>query len=83
MDPVVSAFHRINPTDHSLDGLPVTVIVVGFVVLVSTTLALRFTGRSGFGSAEGLLSTFALIVIDPLWRTMRAALVPAKREGRR
>jgi hypothetical protein len=31
MDPVVEAFQRINPTDHSLDGLPVTVVVVALV----------------------------------------------------
>ena len=46
MAPLVEAFHRINPMDHSLDGLPVTVTVAGLVVLVVTSLALRLTGRS-------------------------------------
>lgn len=41
MDPLVDAFHQISPRDHSLDGLPVTVVLVGAVILVSTTLALR------------------------------------------
>jgi hypothetical protein len=46
MDPLVEAFQRINPTDHSLDGLPVTVVVVTFGIVLATTLVLRFAGRS-------------------------------------
>jgi hypothetical protein len=49
MDPLVEALHRgalLHPGDHSLDGLPVTVFVVGFVLLLATTLVLRRTGRS-------------------------------------
>jgi hypothetical protein len=46
MDPLVDAFHRISPMDHSLDGLPLTVVVVAFVIVVATNVALRFTGRS-------------------------------------
>lgn len=30
----------------SLDGMPLTVFVVGLVVIVGTTVALRWTGRS-------------------------------------
>lgn len=109
MDPLVEVFHRINPKDHSLDGMPVTVFVVACFVVVATALALRFAGRSwrvwygpailgvllwwggvnighsGFKSGNGLLWTFALVVflIDKLPRTLRAALVPADRDGRR
>jgi hypothetical protein len=46
MDPLVEVFHRSRPMDHSLDGLPVTVTLVGLVGIVLTTLALRLTGRS-------------------------------------
>jgi hypothetical protein len=49
MDPLVEALHRgalLHPGDHSLDGLPVTVFVVGFIRLVATTLVLRRAGRS-------------------------------------
>jgi len=46
MDPLVDAFQRINPTDHSLDGLPVTVFITAVIVFVLSTLTLRFTGRS-------------------------------------
>jgi hypothetical protein len=48
MDPLVEALQRrvLQPGDHSLDGLPVTMFVVGLVLIVGTTLALRLTGRS-------------------------------------
>ena len=32
MDPLVDAFHQISPSDHSLDGLPFTVFLVGGAV---------------------------------------------------
>ena len=109
MDPLVELFHRINPSDHSLDGLPVTVTVAGLVVLTGTTLALRLTGRSwqawhlpalcvwfawwagvnvgrsGFGSGGAMISTFALLIIliEPVRRVIRAALVPVNRDGRK
>ena len=98
-----------NPRDHSLDGLPVTVVVVTFVVIVGTTLSLRFARRSwqawyrpavlvllvwwagvnvghfGLGSRLRHDANLVLIalLIDPMRRTVRAALVPAKRDGRR
>jgi hypothetical protein len=46
---LVEALQRgrlLQPGDHSFDGLPVTVFVVGFVLLIVTSLALRWTGRS-------------------------------------
>ncbi|HEY1417736.1 MAG TPA: hypothetical protein VGF41_07510 [Myxococcaceae bacterium] len=49
MDPLVEALQRgrlLHPGDHSLDGLPLTVFGVGFVLLIVTSLALRWTGRS-------------------------------------
>jgi len=47
MDPLVEALQRgrlLHPGDHSLDGLPM--FVVGFVLLIVTSLALRWKGRS-------------------------------------
>jgi len=46
VDPIVEAFHRISPTDHSLDGLPVTILAVALVLVLATTAVLRWTGRS-------------------------------------
>jgi len=40
-------------------------------------------GRSGLGSGAGVLSTVALLIllIEPVRRVIRAALVPAKRDA--
>ena len=49
MDPLVELLHRgrlLHESDHSLDALPVTAFLVAFLLLISTTLALRWTGRS-------------------------------------
>lgn len=109
MDPLIEAFHRINPTDHSVDGLPVTFTIVAFVLLLVTSLVLRLMGRSwlawhlpavcvlfawwagvnvgrtGFGSGASMPSTVLLLVllVASVPTAMRAALVPAKRDGRR
>ena len=64
MDPLVEALHRwrLLRADHSLDGLPVTAFVVGLVLVIGTTLALRWTGRS-YRSWHG----FAFCVFSAWW----------------
>jgi len=47
MDPIVEALQRMNPKDHSLDGMPVTVLVVGVVLLLSPPSPLVPANRDG------------------------------------
>jgi hypothetical protein len=49
MDPLVELIHRWDtrhPYDHSLDGFPLTPVVVALLCILGVSLALGLTGRS-------------------------------------
>jgi hypothetical protein len=49
MDPLVELIQRLDtrhPYDHSLDGFPLTPVVVAFLGILGVALALGLTGRS-------------------------------------